>query len=102
MTKMNLPMIQNHRNREQAGGCQGEWAEGGIEWEVGVSRGNLLYIEWIDNKILLHSTENYFQYPVIIHSGKEFFFKVYRHMYNWITLLYSSDEHNIVNQLYFN
>ena len=31
MTKMNLPMIQNHRNREQAGCCQGEWAEGGIE-----------------------------------------------------------------------
>ena len=23
-------------------------------------------------------------------------------MYNWITLLYSRNEHNIVNQLYFN
>ena len=54
---------------------RGEWAEGGIEGEVGVSRGNLLYIEWIDSKILLHSTENYIQYPMIIHNGKEFFNK---------------------------
>ena len=23
-------------------------------------------------------------------------------MYNWVTLLYSRNEHNIVNQLYFN
>ena len=28
--------------------------------------------------------------------------KVYRCMYNWITLLYSRNQHNIVNQLYFN
>ena len=29
------------------------------------------YIEWINNKVLLYSTGNYIQYPVINHSGKE-------------------------------
>ena len=30
----------------------------------------LLYIEWINNKVLLGSTENYTRYPVINHNGK--------------------------------
>ena len=47
----------------------------GMEWEVGVSRCKLLYIEWINNKVLLYSTENYIQYPMINHNGKEYFFK---------------------------
>ena len=69
MTQMNLSMKQNHRHREQTGGCQGEGIGGGMEWEVGVSRCNLLYMEWI-NKVLLYSTENYIQYPLINHNGK--------------------------------
>ena len=32
----------------------------------------LLYIEWISNKVLLHSTGHYVQYPVINHNGKEY------------------------------
>ena len=44
--------------------------EGGREF--GLSRGKLLYIEWINNKILLYSTGNYIQYPVIKHNGKEY------------------------------
>ena len=44
---------------------------GGMEWEVGVSRRKLLYIEWINSKVLLYSTGNYIQYPVINHNGKE-------------------------------
>ena len=43
--------------------------EGGREF--GLSRGKLLYIEWINNKILLYSTGNYIQYPMINHNGKE-------------------------------
>ena len=43
-----------------------------MEWEVGVSRCKLLYIEWINNKVLLYSTENYIQYPMINHNGKEY------------------------------
>ena len=70
MAQMNLSMKQkeNHRHREQTGGCQG----GGMEWEVGVSRCKLFYIEWINNKVLLYSTENYIQYPLVNHNGKEY------------------------------
>ena len=52
-----------------------EGVEGGMEWEVGVSRCKPLYIEWINNKVLLYSTENYMQYPMINHNGKEYFKK---------------------------
>ena len=51
------------------------WGGGGgeeMQWEFGVSRCKLLYIEWINNKVLLCSTENYSQYPMINHSGKEY------------------------------
>ena len=42
------------------------------DWEFGISRGKLLYIGWINNKVLLYSTGNYSQYPVINHHGKEY------------------------------
>ena len=41
------------------------------ERRVDVSRCKLLYIEWINNKLLLHSTENYSQYHIINHSEKD-------------------------------
>ena len=31
----------------------------GMDWEFGVSRCKLLYIEWINSKVLLYNTENY-------------------------------------------
>ena len=31
----------------------------------------LLYIEWVNNKVLLYSTENSIQHPVINHNEKE-------------------------------
>ena len=45
----------------------------GKDW-IGVwdSRGKLAYKEWINNKVLLYSTGNYVQYPVISHNGKEY------------------------------
>ena len=46
--------------------------EGEIDWEFGVSRRKLLYIEWINSKVLLYSTGNYIQYPVIKYNGKEY------------------------------
>ena len=49
-----------------------EGVGGGMEWEVGVSRCKLLYMEWINNKVLLYSTENYIQYPMINNKGKEY------------------------------
>ena len=30
-----------------------------MKWEVGISKCKLLYIEWINSKVLLYSTENY-------------------------------------------
>ena len=50
---------------------------GGMEREVGVSRCKLLYREWINNKVLLYSTENSIEYSVINHNGKEYLKKVY-------------------------
>ena len=47
-----------------------ERVRGGVEWEVGVRRYNLLYIEWIKDKVLLYRTGNYIQYPMISHNGK--------------------------------
>ena len=52
--------------------AKGEGVEGGMEWEAGVSRCKLLYIEWMNNEVLLYSTENYIQYPMINHNGKEY------------------------------
>ena len=43
-----------------------------MDWEFGISRGKLLYIEWINSKVLLYSTGSYIQYPVINHNGKVF------------------------------
>ena len=50
MTQMNLStkQKQTHRHREQTCGCQAEL--GGKDWEFGVSRCKLLYIEWINNR----------------------------------------------------
>ena len=45
---------------------------GELSWEFGISRCKLLYVDWINNKILLYSTGNYIQYPVINYNGKEY------------------------------
>ena len=50
--------------------AKGEGVEGGMEWEVRVSRCKLLHIEWINNKVLLYSPENCIQYPMINHNEK--------------------------------
>ena len=52
--------------------AKGKGSRGGMDWEFGISRCKLLYIEWINNKVLLYSTGNYIQYPVINHNGKEY------------------------------
>ena len=43
--------------------------EGGLDWEFGISRHQLFYVEWINNKVLLYGTGKYIQYPVINHNG---------------------------------
>ena len=49
----------------------GKEEEGGMNSESGISRCKLLNIEWLNNKVLEYSTENYIQCPVINHNGKE-------------------------------
>ena len=70
---MNLSMKQTESgNREKTGGCQGEGRGRGLDWEFGINRCKLVYIEWINNRVLLYSTGNYTQYPMINHNEKEY------------------------------
>ena len=76
MTQMNISMKkkQTHRHRDQTFGCQGgggEEGKGGKGWEFGINKGKLLQREQI-NKVLLYSTGNYIQCPVINQNGKEY------------------------------
>ena len=48
----------------------GEWGRQVLR--VGISRCKWLYIGWINNKVLPHSTGNYIQYPETSHNGKEY------------------------------
>ena len=81
--------------------AKGEGGGRGMDWEFEVGRCKLLHLEWINNKVLIYSTGNYIQYPVINHNGKEYK-KECVYVYNWVTLLYSRDWYNIVKQLFFN
>ena len=74
MTQMNLSMKQNRirdiENRLVV--AKGEAGGRGMNWEFGISRCKLVYIDWLNNKVLLYSTGNYIQYPVINHNIKEY------------------------------
>ena len=50
--------------------CQGQESRRGMVCEFGVSRCKLQHIKWINNKVLLCSTKNYIQYPIVNHSVK--------------------------------
>ena len=52
-----------------------------MDWELGVGRCKLLDRGWINHKVLLDSTGNYIQYPVINHTGKVYK-KVCAYTYN--------------------
>ena len=45
--------------------AKGKEGGGGKDWELGISRCKLLYIEWIGQKVLLYRTGSYIQYPVL-------------------------------------
>ena len=60
---------------------------GGKDWEFGISRCKLSYMEWINNKVPLYSTGKDIQYPVITHNEKEheklyIYIYIYMYMYN--------------------
>ena len=71
------------------GGGLGVW-----NGSLGLANANKVYIGWINNKVLLYSTGNYIQYPIIKHNGKEYdreciYIYIYICMHNCITLLCS-------------
>ena len=71
---MNLSMKQkqNQGHREQTGGCQegGRWERVGLGvWDQQMQTG--IY-RMDNNKVLLYSTGNHIQHPVINHNGKEY------------------------------
>ena len=70
MTQINIStrQKQTHRYTEQICGRQ----RGGKNWECGISGYKLLYKGWINNKVLLYSTGNYIQYPMINRNGQEY------------------------------
>ena len=63
MTQINLLMKekQTHGHREHSSGCQGLGSgRKAVDWEFGIRRCKPLYIKWINNKVLLHSTGTIF------------------------------------------
>ena len=74
MTQMNLSIKQKQirKHREQTCACQGGVSGKGMGWEFEINICKLFYTEWINDKVLLHSTENYIQYPVIKCNEKEY------------------------------
>ena len=70
--------------------AKGEGGGRRVDWELGISRCKLVYTEWINNNILLYSSGKYIQYPMKNHTWKEYE-KECIYMYNWVTLLYSSN-----------
>ena len=61
--------------------AKGRREGGGMDWEFGFKRCKLLYVEWINNKVVPYSSGNYIQYPVIDQNGKEYE-KECTYMYN--------------------
>jgi len=62
---------QMHRQRADLWLPSGRPGGRGMGWKFWINSCKLLYIEWINNKVLLCSTGNYIQYPFISHNGKE-------------------------------
>ena len=52
--------------------AKGEVGLGGMDGVFGINKCKLLYMEGINSKVLLYSTGNYIQYPVINRNGKEY------------------------------
>ena len=63
--KCTYPQNKKTTDIENSYGYHGGRVGRGMEWELGI-------IGRANNKVLLNSTGNYSQYPVINHNGKEY------------------------------
>ena len=50
--------------------AKGDGGRSGMDWESGVNRYNLLYLEWISIEFLLYTTGNYVQSLVMERDGR--------------------------------
>ena len=75
MAQMNRNRIRNIENRLAVAKMERDERE--LEWEFRISRCKLVYIGWINNKVLLYSPGNYIQYPVVNHNEKEYLKSLY-------------------------
>ena len=64
--------IKHKKDRNRHRLPSGKGGGGQMDWGFGISRCQLLHMEWINNKVLLYSIRNYMQYPMIKHNGKEY------------------------------
>ena len=68
---MNLSTKETYRQIEQQTcGCQGGGVRRRTDLKFGISKCKLLYIGWINSRVLLYSTENSIQYLVHIIEKK--------------------------------
>ena len=67
-----MKQTQVCRRREQTCGYSGGGCWEGEGLGVWDQQMKLLYIQWMNNKVLLYSTGNYIQCLVINHNGKEY------------------------------
>ena len=51
---------------------RGKWRGRKIDWEFVVSGCKLLYLGWINSRVLQYRTRNYIQSPGTNHNGKEY------------------------------
>ena len=72
MTQMNLSTKQKQSRRKELWLPRGREL-GELEWEGRISRCKLFNTEGINQKVLLHSTGNYIQCPMMNHNGKDSF-----------------------------
>ena len=68
-TKTEIEINGTEADRENRPVVAKEWGRRELDWEFGISRYKLVYIEWINSKVLLYSTGKYIQYHVINHNG---------------------------------
>ena len=54
--------------------AKGKSGSRGMDWEFGISRCRLLYIEWINYNGLLYNTGNYTHDSVINHNEKDYIY----------------------------
>ena len=91
------------RHREQTCDCQRGGGGSGMDGEFGVSRCKPWHLEWISNEAPLYSTGNYVRVLLGQNMLEDNMRKgMYICVYDWVTLLYSRNWHNTVNQLYSN